>query len=68
MGFSSAARTTPRQLVTVKKLSERNPIYQYLESLEIKPKTAVHKFYAANSKRKAIRDCIMLWYSIIKGE
>ena len=57
---------SPSQLVTVKNPSPRRPIPQFLDTLEVKPKTAVRRFCAAKTERKAIRADSMLWYSIPK--
>ena len=50
--------------MTVKKTSARKSLCQFLDILDVKPKTSVCMFCAAKTKCKSIRAGSMLWYSI----
>ena len=65
-GFTDNSPIPSSQYMTVKKTSTRKTRSQFLDTLEIKPKTAVGRFCAAKPNQKAIRYGRMLWYSIPK--
>ena len=46
--------------------SERKPLRQFTEKLDVKPKTAVCRFGAAKAKHKAIKKYNVLWSNIAK--
>ena len=48
-----------------RQVQEKSP-YQFLYTLEVKPKTSIRRFFANESKHKAIRADSMLWSSIPK--
>ena len=64
--FTYNSPMSPSQSVTVKNLSAIKSLRQFLDTFEVKPMTDVRRFYAAKSKRKAIRAGSMLWFSIPK--
>ena len=45
--FTDNSQMTPSQYITVKNTSARKLLYQILEALDVKPKTAVRRIYAA---------------------
>ena len=61
-GFTDNIPTSPSQSVTLKNPSARKSLRQFLDTLEVKPKTYVRRFCAA----KSIRYGSMLWSSIPK--
>ena len=64
--FTENSPMSPSQYVAVRNTSAIKPLRQFLDTLEIKPKTYVRRFCASKSKYKAIRDVGMLWSSIPK--
>ena len=62
--FTDNSPMSPSQSVNVKHPRARKSLRKFLDTLGVKPKTAVRRFCAAKSKRKAIRDGSMLWSSI----
>ena len=59
-GFTENSPISPSQYVTVKNPSAIKSLRQFLDTLEVKPKTYAHIFCGAKSKRKAIRSVSML--------
>ena len=57
---------SPSQSVTVKQPSAQKSLRQFLDTLEIKPNTAVRRFCANKSKRKSIRSGSMFCSGITK--
>ena len=64
--FTDNSPVSPSQSVTVNNPSAIKPLRQFLDTLEVKPKTAVRIFCVAKSKCKAIRSGSMLWSIILK--
>ena len=65
-GFTDKSVMSPNQSVTVKHISARKPLRLFLEALDVKPRTDVHKLCAAKSNRKEIRAGSMFWSCIPK--
>ena len=65
-GFNDNSAMSPNQFVTVKNPIARKPICQFLDTLEVKSKTAVRRFCANKSNNKAVRSSNMLRPSILK--
>ena len=64
--FTDNSPILPSQSVTVKKPSAIKSLCPFLDKLEVKPKTDVHRFFAAKSNHKAFISGSMLCYSIPK--
>ena len=65
-GFTCNSPIPPNQYIIVKNTTARKSLHQFLDTLEVKPMTAVHRFCAAKSNPKGIRARNMLCYSIPK--
>ena len=64
--FTDNIPMSHRQSETVTNSSARKSLYQFLDTLESKPKTAVYRFISAKSDRKSIRSGSILWSIIPK--
>ena len=64
--FSGNSPIQPSQSMNMKNTSTRKPLHQFLETLEVKPKTDVRIFCAAKSAHKATRQGSILWSNIPK--
>ena len=58
--FTDNGPMSPIQSVTVKNISARKSLRQFLVTLEVKPKTDVRWFCATKSEHKSIRSGIIL--------
>ena len=56
------------QYETIKNKNSIKPLRQFLDTSEVKPNTAVHRFCDAKSKCKGIIAISILWYSILKQQ
>ena len=59
--FTKNCPILPRKCVTVKKLSARKSLSQFLKALDVKYKTAVRRLGDTKSKRKSISSGNNLW-------
>ena len=66
--FTDNSPISPSQYISVKVLSSIKSLRHFLDTFKVKPNTAVRRFCSAESKRKAIRSDIMLWYSLPKRQ
>ena len=65
-GFTDNLPISYEPYVLVKQCNVREFLRQFSEILDIKPKPAFRRLYAAKSERKSIRVRSMLWSSIPK--
>ena len=64
--FTDNSPMSSSQYLTVENPSAKKLFCQFLDTLEVKPKTAVCRFCDAESKHKSIRAGIILWSVIPK--
>ena len=65
--FTHKSPMSLRQYATANNPNARKSLNHFLDTLEVKPKTAVRRFFADKYKCKSIRSGSMLWYIIPKN-